>query len=80
MKFCLIGLKHIYAKDEWTKVMNNDIVTQLRCHNIEGETSKRRSEAEAALLLPRDIHHCLSYSKFQSQRVGNAIRFSNMLT
>jgi len=27
MKFCLKGLKHIYTKDEWVKVMNNDIVT-----------------------------------------------------
>jgi len=26
MKFCLKGLKHIYTKDEWMKVMNNDIV------------------------------------------------------
>jgi len=30
--------------------MNNDIVTWLRGHNI---------ETRAALLLPRDIHHCL---------------------
>jgi len=27
MKCCLKGLKHIYTKDERTKVMNNDIVT-----------------------------------------------------
>jgi len=27
MKFCLKGLKHTYTKDEWMKVMNNDIVT-----------------------------------------------------
>jgi len=68
MKFCLKGLKHIYKKDEWMKVMNNDIVMNLevitlRPRQDRGEVSKRRGEAEAALrclearLLPRGIHH-----------------------
>jgi len=46
--------------------MNNDIVTNLevitfKLRQDRGEASKRRGEAEAALLLrrlPRDIHHC----------------------
>jgi len=45
MKFCLTGIKHIYTKDEWMKVMNNDIVKYLRDHNIETEARHHNVEA-----------------------------------